>query len=131
MGIIGYSIRALLLNSFYKFWPEIFDMNIVYILNTPIVKVKYKKELINFYDELEFKKWKDEHKNEKYESRYYKGLGTSSSSEWKEYLSNLEQNLEIVTTEGVSDSEIFNLHFSKDSGMADKRKTWLGIEDKL
>jgi len=125
----GYCIRGLLLNAFYKFWPELFDMNVIYILNTPIVKVKYKKDLISFYSLEEFHQWKDVHVNEKFESRYYKGLGTSSSSEWKEYLSNLEQNLEIVTTNGASDSEMFHLHFSKDSGMADKRKDWLGIED--
>ena len=127
----GYGIRGLLINAFYKFWPELFDLNVICILNTPIVKVKMKGRSISFYSVDEFQNWKNVNKDAKYESKYFKGLGTSSSSEWKEYLSNLEQNLEIVTTEGVSDSEIFNLHFSKDSGMADKRKTWLGIEDKL
>lgn len=125
----GYGIRGLLLNAFYKFWPELFDLGVVCILNTPIVKVKMKGKTISFYSVEEFQNWKEAHIDDKYESRYYKGLGTSSSAEWKEYLSNLEQNLEIVKTVGYEDTEHFNLHFSKESGSADKRKTWLGIED--
>jgi len=123
----GYSIRGLLLNMFYKFWPELLDLGVIYILNTPIVKIKYKKGVLSFYDLESFENWKIEHKNEKYESRYFKGLGTSSSAEWKEYLSNLDTNLELVKTESSSDGELFMLQFSKDSGSADKRKEWLNI----
>jgi len=126
----GYGIRGLLLNAFYTFWPELFDLNVVGILNTPIVKIKYKKEFISFYSIEEFHTWKEDHKNEKYDSKYFKGLGTSSSSEWRDYLSNLESNVEIVTTDGIVDKEIFKLHFSKEVGMSDKRKDWLEIEDK-
>lgn len=124
----GYSIRGLLLNAFYTFWRELFDLNIIYILNTPIVKVKHKGKITSFYSVDEYSLWKDQHKNEKYESRYYKGLGTSSSTEWKEYLSNLEENLDLVKLDAASE-DIFNLQFSKDKGMSDKRKIWLGIEE--
>ena len=123
----GFSIRGLLLNAFYKFWPELFSLGIIHILNTPIVKVKHKKDTLNFYDIESFEVWKVSHEGEKYESKYYKGLGTSSSKEWKEYLGNLEHNLEKVVTE-QNDLEIFKLQFSKDSGSSDKRKEWLGIE---
>jgi DNA topoisomerase-2 len=124
----GFGIRGLLLNAFYKFWPELFDLNIIYILNTPIVKVKYKKDVLSFYDVESFVKWKESKVGQKFESKYYKGLGTSSSKEWKEYLSDLETNFELVKTVGVEDSEIFKLQFSKEVGMTDKRKEWLGIE---
>lgn len=127
----GFSIRGLLINAFYKFWPELFDLKVICILNTPIVKVKIKGKLISFYSIEEFQQWKDENVGKKYESKYFKGLGTSSSVEWKEYLSNLETNLEIVSTEGLDDIDIFNLHFSKENGMTDKRKDWLGIESKI
>ena len=40
----GFGIRGLLLNAFFKFWPELFSLGVIHILNTPIVKVKYKKE---------------------------------------------------------------------------------------
>ena len=123
----GFSIRGLLLNAFYKFWPELFLLGIIHILNTPIVKVKHKKDTLNFYDIESFEVWKVSHEGEKYESKYYKGLGTSSSVEWKEYLGNLVNNLERVITE-ENDLEIFKLQFSKDSGSSDKRKEWLDIE---
>ena len=123
----GFSIRGLLLNAFYKFWPELFSLGVIHILNTPIVKVKYKKETLSFYDIQSFEVWKALHNDEKYESKYYKGLGTSSSKEWKEYLSNLSNNLEKVTTE-ETDIEIFKLQFSKEAGSSDRRKVWLGIE---
>ncbi len=126
----GYGIRGLLFNAFYKFWPELFDLGIIHILNTPIVKVKYKKESINFYDIDVFHAWKEEHKDVKFDSKYFKGLGTSSSKEWREYLSDLGTNLEMVTSD-VGDSDIFKLQFSKEIGMSDKRKDWLKIEDKL
>ena len=124
----GFGIRGLLLNAFYKFWPELFDLNVIHILNTPIVKVKYKKDVISFYDIESFSKWKESKVGQKYESKYYKGLGTSSSKEWKEYLSDLTTNFELVKSVGIEDSEIFKLQFSKEAGMADKRKEWLGIE---
>ncbi len=36
----GNSIAALLINFFYKYWPEIFDHNMIYKAETPIVVVK-------------------------------------------------------------------------------------------
>jgi DNA topoisomerase-2 len=122
----GYHIRALLLNAFYKFWPELFSLGVICVLNTPIVKVKYKKSILSFYDLDSFSNWKLNNSNEKYESKYYKGLGTSSSSEWKEYLSNLTENLEQVSAN--NNNSLFELHFSKEAGSADKRKEWLNIE---
>jgi DNA topoisomerase-2 len=123
----GFSIRGLLMNAFYKFWPELFSLGIIHILNTPIVKVKYKKDVLSFYDLEEFELWKSIHSEEKYDSKYYKGLGTSSSKEWKEYLSDLSNNLEKVISY-PSDVDIFKLQFSKEAGSSDKRKEWLGIE---
>jgi DNA topoisomerase-2 len=123
----GFGIRGLLLNAFFKFWPELFSLGIIHILNTPIVKVKYKKDTLSFHDLTLFEKWKEKHVNEKYESKYYKGLGTSSSKEWKEYLTDLSGNLEKVVSE-IGDVDIFTLQFSKDTGSADKRKQWLNIE---
>ena len=48
----GNSIAALLLNFFYKYWPDMFDRRMVYKVETPIVvaipKVKSKKKIL-FY----------------------------------------------------------------------------------
>ena len=121
----GHKIRGLLLNAFYKFWPELFTLKMIYILNTPIVKVNHKKSVLYFYTIDEFVVWKNTH--DKCITKYLKGLGTSNSTEWKGYLSNLDKNLELVVIDDDS-SELFKLQFSKDSGMADNRKDWLGIQ---
>jgi DNA topoisomerase-2 len=115
----------------YKYWKELFELGIVYMLETPIVKVKYKKENISFHSLEMFEEWKEKHKNEKFESKYYKGLGTSSSKEWKEYLSvdSLHDNLIQLKIENEEDRNMFELLFSKANGMTDKRKEWLQLEE--
>lgn len=126
----GFGIRGLLMNMFYKYWPELFEMGLVYILNTPLVKVKYKGTSINFYSAEDFETWKQDH--DKFESKYYKGLGTATSKEWKEYFSEeqMNQNLIQLKIETDEDREMFRLLFSKEKGATDKRKDWLQLEQK-
>ena len=55
----GSSIAALLINFFHRFWPELFNSNMVYRVETPIVvsqNVKSKKK-INFYSQDEYNNW--------------------------------------------------------------------------
>lgn len=128
----GYSIRSLLLNMFHKFWPELFKLKMIYILNTPIVKVTLKKETINFYSIEQFNEWKQHHLNDKFSFKYYKGLGTSSSQEWREYFhpSFMQDNLMMVDPDDKDNSELFRLMFSKEKGMTNKRKDWLDLSVK-
>lgn len=123
----GFSIRGLLINAFYKFWPELFKLGMIGILNTPIVKVFLGKQVIPFYNLDNFEIWKTQNADKNFTTKYFKGLGTSSSKEWKEYLSNIENNIDILELDETN-LEIFNLLFSKDVGMSDKRKEWLNIE---
>ena len=125
----GFNIRSLLLNMFHKYWPELYKLKMIYILNTPIVKVSFKKTSINFYSLEQFNKWKEQHLNDKFTFKYYKGLGTSSSQEWREYFHPdfMQDNLVMVDPTDVDNSELFRLMFSKEKGMANKRKDWLGL----
>ena len=129
----GFSIRGLLMNMLYKFWPELFKLGMVYILNTPLVKVKYKKDLLQFYSQEEYDVWLEKHQGEKFESKFFKGLGTSSSKEWKEYFSPdmLDQNLVQLKIETKEDDEMFKLLFSKEKGMTDERKLWLALQEEV
>ena len=124
----GFSIRGLLIAMFNRFWPELFDLGIVKILETPIVKVFHKKKEISFYDLKEFEKWKILNINEKYTIKYYKGLGTATTKEFKEYLSeeSLIKNLKTVLKETTSDNTLEML-FSKSK--ADDRKNWLNLTE--
>ena len=128
----GWGIRGLLANLFYFFWPELFQLQVICILNTPIIKVNFKNNTIPFYSESDFHQWKLNNNNDKFTMKYYKGLGSSTSNEWKEYLHNVDDKLQIIlptTTENnIStnhDKELFTLLFSKNKGMSDKRKIWL------
>lgn len=122
----GFAIRGLLLNAFHTFWPELFALNIICILNTPIIKAFCKDKVIPFYTIEKFNAWKLKNIKE-CRIKYYKGLGTSTSKEWKEYFQSLTKNLDVISIPNNS-TDIFTLQFSKKQGMSDKRKLWLDIE---
>jgi len=124
----GYSIRGLLIAMFNRFWPELFQLGVIKILETPIVKVTHKKKQISFYNLTDYQEWVSKNSNEKYTVKYYKGLGTATTIEFKEYLSDesLKQNLKTVTKEKTSDNTLQML-FSKTK--ADERKKWLEIDE--
>jgi DNA topoisomerase-2 len=112
-----------------KFWPEAFDLGLLYIFNTPLMKVTVGKEDLLFYSLDEFKRWEQNNIGKKYTSRYLKGLGSSTAKDFKRYFSEMDKNLKQVKIEDVKDLELFDLVFGKETGMTDKRKEWLGIAE--
>jgi DNA topoisomerase-2 len=125
----GFHIRGLLFNMFHKYWPELYKLGMIYVMNTPLIKVTQGKKVIPFYSQEEFYDWEAKHKDEKYTSKYYKGLGTSTAKEWKEYFDPkvMEQQLVQLVIENEEDTEMFKLIFGKEKGQSDLRKEWLGI----
>lgn len=98
---------------------------------TPIVKVKKGHEKHSFYSLPEFQEWKNETRDWKsWNVKYYKGLGTSTSEEAKEYFSNLTRNRIRFKYEGIQDDQSIELAFSKK--MVEDRKVWLtnSMEDR-
>ena len=60
-------------------------------MNTPILKATKPNKTLNFYNNGEYEKWKEENEDGKgYKIKYYKGLGTSTSKEFKEYFQEKE-----------------------------------------
>jgi DNA gyrase/topoisomerase IV subunit B len=125
----GQHIRGLVLALYKKFWPEAFDLGLLYIFNTPLMKVTVGKEDLLFYSLDEFKRWEQNNIGKKYTSRYLKGLGSSTAKDFKRYFSEMDKNLKQVKIEDVKDLELFDLVFGKETGMTDKRKEWLGIAE--
>jgi DNA topoisomerase-2 len=127
----GAHIAGLMISNLYKFWPELFELGIVYRFFTPIIKVwvKGKKEPIAFETELEYNEWlnKAGNKDSVKQFKYYKGLGTSTPEDFKGYLSKVDEHLVQITMDKVMDGEIINLVFGKEDGATDKRKVWLDI----
>ena len=89
----GYHIKGLLLNFIHYFWPSLLNISdFVTCLTTPIVKATKGKEVIEFYNIHDYETWKNE-MLKGYSIKYYKGLGTSTAKEAKEYFTNIEHKL--------------------------------------
>jgi len=108
-------------------------MGIVHRFFTPVIKVwvKGKREPISFETVEEYQSWLsiETNKDSVKQFKYYKGLGTSSLEEFKQYLSNLDKHLVQITMEDKEDGKLIDLVFGKETGSADKRKAWLGLTE--
>ena len=81
----GMHIRLLLLTYFLQFFPDLVKMGHVYILETPLFRVRNKKKTFYCYDDEERNKAIEElGKNP--EITRFKGLGEISPSEFKNFI---------------------------------------------
>jgi len=127
----GSHIKGLLINFIHHNWPSLLKLPFLEEFITPIVKVKKGNEKFSFYSLPEFNEWKSQTRDYKsWNIKYYKGLGTSTSEEAKEYFSNLTRNRIKFKYEGPQDDQSIELAFSKK--MVDDRKVWLtnSMEDR-
>lgn len=129
----GSHIKGLVFNLFESLWPSLFKQKgFITSMLTPIVKVKCSKcEDLEFYSLKDFEKWEKESSikiNGKWSAKYYKGLGTSTPKEAKNYF----KELKIVeyTVDNDIDIDSLKLAFNKNDNSADKRKQWLSKYDK-
>lgn len=124
----GSHIKGLCINLFQCEWPSLTQIpGFVGFMNTPILKARRANQEILFYNEGEFDSWKNENNGgQGWKIKYYKGLGTSTGKEFKEYF----QEKKIVGfhhTGQVSDDTI-DMVFNKKR--ADNRKDWLEQYDR-
>jgi len=89
---------------------------------TPLVKMTRGNETLCFYNDAELEAWKESvgEVASRYKSKYYKGLGTSTPAEareWFENLSDIQYKWDTLTDKNM------NLAFNKK--LADDRKKWL------
>src|SRR5210317_1431266 len=117
----GSHIKGLILNMIHYFWPSLLDLNFVVSMVTPIIKATKGTNTKSFYTDSAFRSWYGDGKPG-WKIKYYKGLGTSTSAEAREYFKNIEKlTVKFDTDEKTDDSVI--LAFDKTK--ADSRKTWL------
>lgn len=122
----GSHITGLLMNLFDKFWPELFDLGVITIFRTPLLKITLRdKSVMEFFTEREFVEWSEGEgsKLKGWSHKYYKGLGTSTAAEFKKYFDNMEDYLFTIHMENKEDKDSIDLAFS--SSRADDRKAWL------
>ena len=119
----GSHIRGLLINLFHELWHELMTIpGFITFMATPIVKAIKGKQTRTFYTQYEYDQWKTSEKG--WNVQYYKGLGTSTREEAKEYFKELNMIKFVYTAE--SDPAI-DLAFNK--SRADDRKLWLISHD--
>eukprot|EP00796_Vickermania_ingenoplastis_P001292 gene1292-744_t len=123
----GSHIKGLVINAFEALWPRLLYRNPGYIslFSTPIVKIKLKKggkETIPFHSYKEYHKWQRANPNTAYTAKYYKGLGTSTTAEGKEYFQHMEKNVMKLIVDS-KDKSLLDSVF--DSQEVEWRKEWM------
>lgn len=117
----GHHISSLLFNFFAKFWPELFELGVIYKLTTPLIIAKTKTEEFEFMDDVEYETWAK--KAPKHTFERFKGLGTFTSKEFAKVMNKRESYLTKVDKLESKDFNAIKLAFSGTE--ADARKEWL------
>tara|TARA_Y100001973_G_C5200256_1_gene337120 strand:- start:650 stop:3667 length:3018 start_codon:yes stop_codon:yes gene_type:complete len=117
----GFHIKSLLVNFIGNSWPELLKIDFISSLVTPVIKVTKKDMVMPFYNLSDYNKWRETNKIEGYKVKYYKGLGTSTSSEAKEYFKDMK-TLD-YKVESNTDEKYLHMAFTKTE--ADARKKWI------
>ncbi|CAE7561257.1 top2 [Symbiodinium natans] len=125
----GSHIKGLILNFVQHWWPSLFKLpGFMTEFVTPIVKVSRRSTTQQFFTMQEYEKWKEENNNGRgWHLKYYKGLGTSTMAEAKEYFSNINEHSLSFEYTGQNDDEAFDMAFNKKR--ADDRKEWINDAD--
>ena len=124
----GNHIFGLLVAMVKKFWPEVLEMGVFHKFITPIAKIQQGKTEKWFYSLDEYNNWITANGNKPFNSRYLKGLGSSTAKDFTEYFKQIDKNLICVKVDSKKDLDVIDLVFGKDVGSADKRKLWLELE---
>ena len=126
----GTHIKGLCINLLDSLWGELIHIDsFIGFMNTPILKAKRGATELCFYNDKEYEDWKEELGDEhikKWSIKYYKGLGTSTSKEFKEYFA--KKKIVDFKFEDEDCTESLDMVFNK--GRSDDRKTWLNHYDK-
>ena len=119
----GSHIKGLILNMIHYFWPSLIDLGFVVSMITPIIKAIKGKESKSFFTNSSFRTWYGDGRGKTtWKIKYYKGLGTSTSAEAREYFKNISKLTVGFTPDSKSTKSIV-LAFDKTK--ADDRKVWL------
>ena len=123
----GSHIKGLCINFIAYLWPSLLLIpGFIGFMNTPILKASKASKVIQFYTQGDYEQWKGENEDGKgYKVKYYKGLGTSTSKEFKEYF---KEKKVVSFIHDTNDDQRIDQIFNKTK--ADERKNWLSHYDR-
>jgi DNA topoisomerase-2 len=122
----GCHITALIISNFFEKFSSLIKRNdFLYYYRTPVIRltVNKTKKRIFFYNTIDYDKWAVGKDLNKYDIKYFKGLGTCDDKEIKE---DLEEGVKIVsvqydTIEGLTEHEL-RCAFSNEGQYPKERK---------
>lgn len=122
----GSHIKGLGINLFDSEWNSLLSIpNFVGFMNTPIIKARKGKAVKVFYNDGEYNNWKETENVSGWKIKYYKGLGTSTGKEFKEYM--VDKKI-VYFKNDMNDLDIIDMVFNKKR--ASDRKEWLSGYDR-
>ena len=122
----GSHIKGLGINLFQSEWPTLANIpGFIGFMNTPILKAKKGDVELNFYNDGEYNEWKTENDSKGWKIKYYKGLGTSTGKEFREYF---EKKKMVGFQHSEKSDDAIDMVFNKKR--ADDRKDWLKLYDR-
>jgi DNA topoisomerase-2 len=125
----GSHIKGLCINLFHSEWASLVRIpGFLSFMNTPILRAKRGSQTMLFYHDGEYTKWKESVGSDvsHWNIKYFKGLGTSTSAEFKEYFAN-KKIVDFTYAPATSDDVIDRIFNKK---RPDDRKVWLENYDK-
>ena len=121
----GSHIKGLCINLFQSEWPSLTEIpGFIGFMNTPILKARKNTTELMFYNEGEYNQWKVTNQ-QGWKVKYYKGLGTSTAKEFREYFK--QKKMVGFNHTELSDNSI-DMVFNKKR--SDDRKEWLKNYDR-
>ena len=118
----GTHIKGLCINMFDSEWESLINIpNFIGFMNTPILKAKKQSQEVMFYNDGEFENWKSNNDLNLWKVKYYKGLGTSTAKEFKEYFKN--PKIVMFNSTGADCRNYIDMVFNKKRSPC--RKEWL------
>ena len=121
----GSHIKGLGINFFQSQWNSLIKLGLIGFMNTPILKATKGKVVKEFYNNGEYEQWKETNNPNGWKIKYYKGLGTSTAKEFKEYFAK-KKIISFTYTKNTDDAidRVFNKKRTND------RKNWLAKYDR-
>jgi len=110
----GMHIRLLLITFFLQFFPELIKEGHLYILQTPLFRVRNKKETIYCYSEEE-RKDAIEKLKPKPEITRFKGLGEISPDEFKNFIGETIRLDPIMMDKHTSIEQLLSFYMGKNT----------------
>jgi topoisomerase-4 subunit B len=110
----GMHIRLLLITFFLQFFPEVIKERHLYILQTPLFRVRNKKETIYCYSEEERKNAIEKLKP-KPEITRFKGLGEISPDEFKHFIGENIRLDPVMLDENMSIENLLEFYMGKNT----------------